>query len=636
MSIKIKTVVFIFLWSMLFFLQINIAQAEPEEIKGYREYSVTLLLAKPSTNGGKLSEDLLNLVKPIYVDNQASCQNTVLTPNKLNVRRFDTGKSDNITKLSHDEIEKSYYSSTAHSIAHSLGQNIDSEGFLSEADTMLNKTDKSILSDTANTTISVETEWKNFLNELSQNNKKLFIAPDITEPTLPNTITPIKTASIDEYKQQLTELLCQSSNSSNTEIYVLADTITVKQAEIAKTEETKPVVEVKKPEILAQPEPQRPTQPAIPTNQDLYAVIEIGSSGIKPAVLQMLYDQNNGQYLVKTQKGIKDKDYDLVTFDPNNRGAFHPESVKPIADDLKGYVNEFQVKYAVPKEHIYIVGSSGVAMTSHRDELQRAIQDATGISMEFLSAEQEGRLVFEGTLKQIPEEREQRDRREKEVVVIDIGSGNTKGGYLDTSSGQIRTFEIKYGTKTFSKKVNEERGNMSFTEKADELKKRVLRPAIRSEAERVSGLKNKQRVYLIGGIPWATSTLLSLDSPKYENRSLTDDQAIYTVMNFDGLTDVDRLYNRVTGDNAVEKVCKNNTDVNNFTDAEEKQKRIETIKKICDGVFNMDQLTGGLEIMKALAMELNFEDKKVFFIQGVLHSWPVGYLKEKIERENRH
>lgn len=88
---------------------------------------------------------------------------------------------------------------------------------------------------------------------------------------------------------------------------------------------------------------------------------------------------------------------------------------------------------------------------------------------------------------------------------------------------------------------------MSFADKAKELREHKLIPAIKSEASRVPGLKNKNRVYLIGGISWAVSTLLSLDSPKYARRSLTGDQAIYTVMNFKSPSDVDQLYNRVTG-----------------------------------------------------------------------------------------
>jgi hypothetical protein len=631
MSVKIKKVVFAIIWSILFFLQISIAQAEPEAIKGYREFSVTLLLAKPSANEGKLSDELLNLVKPIYVGNKESCQNMVLTPSKLNVRRFDTGKNDNIIKLPHDEVEKSYYSSTGNSIAHSLGQNIDSEGFLSEAETMLKKVDKSVLSDTADSTISVETEWKNFLNELGQNNKKLFIAPDIKDPALPNTITSVKASSTDDYKQKLTELLCQFSNSSNMEIYVLADAITVKSSEpSSKTDNNTSSISV------------QPTQPTPSTNQDLFAIIEIGGSGIKPAILQMIYSREDDQYLVKEKSGIagkkiEDKKYDVIALDADNRGAFHPDSIPRIAEDLKEYISKFQVDYAVPKEHIYIVGSSGVAEATHREELQQAVQNATGITMDFVTAEQEGRLVFEGTIKQIPKEKGQQDRREKQAVVIDIGSSNTKGGYFDSSTGRVDTFEIKYGTKTFSQKVDAERGNnMPFADKAKELRENVLRPAIRSEAIRVSGLKNQKRVYLIGGISWATSTLLSLDAPKYASRSTTGDQEIYTVMIFTGLTDVNRLYNRVINPNAVEQVCNDNDDVKSITDPEKKQKRLKEISNICNGIFNMDQLTGGLEILNAFALELNFNQKNVFFIQNVLNAWSVGYLKEKIERETAH
>jgi len=382
--------------------------------------------------------------------------------------------------------------------------------------------------------------------------------------------------------------------------------------------------------------PAPPTPSVIPSasNQDLFGVIEIGASGIKPAVLQMVYSAEEDQYTVTEKGKQKEKKYDVVTLDANNRAAFHPDSKELIANDLKGYVDEFQLNYAVPKEHIYIVGSSSVAQVEHKDELKQAVKESTGIDMDFVTAEQEGRHVFNGTLKLIPKERGQHDRREKEAVVIDIGSGNTKGGYYDTSTKQVATFEIKYGTKTFSKQVDKERGDKSFADMAKNLSSRELIPAIKSEASRVPGLENKDRVYLIGGISWATSTLLSLDSPYYTKRSQTGDQAIYTAMNFKGISDVDRLYNRVIGDKAIEQVCKNNADANNFTDASKKEKRIKNINDICSGIFSMDQLTGGLQILKALAQELKFDKKHVFFIQNTLYAWPLGYVREKIEQSN--
>lgn len=389
---------------------------------------------------------------------------------------------------------------------------------------------------------------------------------------------------------------------------------------------------VSNPDLIAGNTPPTSILPKPVANKDLYAIIEIGASGIKPAVLQLIYIEEGDQTIVEEKKikKIESKKYDVVKLDANNRAAFHPDSINYIAGDLKNYINEFLNNYGIPGENIFIVGSSSVAQVEHKDKLQQAIQDSTGIKMDFVTAEQESKYVFNGVLKLIPKERGQQDKRKREVVVIDIGSGNTKGGYYDTSMDRIATFEVKYGTKTFAKKIDDQKKDKSFSDKAKNLRENELRPLIRSEANRIPGLLNKQRVYLIGGIPWATSTLLSLDSPHYGKRSATGDQAIYTVMNFKKPSDVDLLYNRVTGSRAIEQVCEDNASANLFTDILKKEERLKEANKICDSVFNMHQLTAGLEILKALALELRFNEKHVFFIQNALHAWPIGYITEKI------
>ena len=376
--------------------------------------------------------------------------------------------------------------------------------------------------------------------------------------------------------------------------------------------------------------------PPSPANQDMFGIIEIGASGIKPAVLQMVEVPDEDRYNVEERNidAVKNK-YEIITMGPDDRSAFHPDAIKYVAEDVKNYVDKFQTSYAVPIEHIYIVGSSSVAKVEHKEELKQAIHDKTRLAMDFVTAEQESKHVFNGVLKLIPKKRNQRDKREQEVVVIDIGSGNIKGGYYDSGANQIVTFELPFlGTKTFSKKVDQERRDAGFKETAQDLRTQIVQPAIRNEANRVPGLKNKPRVYLVGGIVWATSSLLSLDAPEYAKRSATGDQEVYTVMNFDGFSDVDRLYNRLVGNNAAEQVFTNNRSYETMPD-DKKEKRRRDIERIRDGVFTVNQLIGGLELLKALSLELEFNKRHVFFIQNTLYAWPLGYVREKIERQNQ-
>ena len=624
----IKKFGFILFFMTLFLSQICFAKDKERKIDGdnVKEFTLSFILANPSDNADKLSNRLLELSRPLYVENQDNCNKSVLLFKTLNIQRLDTGKKETV-ELGYKKVEESYYTQhEADKWASRMGKSFVFEKFAPEMSALLEKITNPVLADVTNANVSVELEWNNFLKQFqSTENKKLFISPNIIASNPPK--EAITLSSTDDYKKKLTELLCKSSESSNMEIYVVADSVT-------STPIPANPVDNNNHGIIPQPESQKTIQPAISTNQDLYAVIEIGSSSIKPVVLHINDDQDNDQYLITDQKGIDDKKYDMIKMlEPDDVNPFHPDSITNVANDVKQYVDTFQTTYHVPTEHIYIVGSSGVAETSHSAELKQAIQDVTHITMEFITVAQEGTLVFNGTLKLIPKERNQQEKRITQVVVIDVGSGNTKGGYYDTNTRRVIPFGLKYGTKTFASTVDKERGNISFADKAIDLRDKNIRPAIRSEAERVSGLINQQRIYLIGGITWATSTLLSLDAPRYERRSQTGDQAIYTVMN---LADINEVYRKVISSNSIEQICQNNEGVNFIQDPEKKQKRLQEIEGICSGKFSMNQLIAGLEILKALALELDFEHKNVFFIQNTLYAWPVGYLKEKIEQDTRH
>ncbi|MEY3785930.1 MAG: hypothetical protein RLZ75_135 [Pseudomonadota bacterium] len=232
----IKKVLFVFIWIVLVFPQIGFTQ----KIDNHREFSMTFILANPSKNTDKLPDNLLELAKPIYVKEKDTCDESVLLINKLSIKRLDTRKKEEaISEFGYKKVADSYYGQhEADKWAAKMGKDITFEKFEPEMSTMLGKLTSPILADIATANISTESEWKNFLNDFKQSdNKKLFIAPDVSEPNFPSTVTPIKTATVDEYKQKLTDLLCKSSEASTMEFYVLADSITVKQPDKVQEQE---------------------------------------------------------------------------------------------------------------------------------------------------------------------------------------------------------------------------------------------------------------------------------------------------------------------------------------------------------------------------------------------------------------
>src|SRR5262249_5255806 len=91
------------------------------------------------------------------------------------------------------------------------------------------------------------------------------------------------------------------------------------------------------------------------------------------------------------------------------------------------------------------------------------------------------------------------------AVLIDIGSGNTKGGYRE-SGGRVATWDIPYGTKTFHAAAGKQTGN-TFADKVPAARTALVTPALKEKAELRPGMVNRERVYLSGGAVWVSTNL---------------------------------------------------------------------------------------------------------------------------------
>lgn len=148
-----------------------------------------------------------------------------------------------------------------------------------------------------------------------------------------------------------------------------------------------------------------------------YAGIEIGSKGIKISVI----DVNN----------IKKGDYDILGYWTENVGIAKGIAIDgnlAVEDmDRAGIValdnlQRIKNKYGVPDENIYVVASSGVALANNKQALIDKIKTTTTKDLDFITAEAEGKMLLKGS---IPSTDYQ------DAIVLDIGGGNTKGGYVD-------------------------------------------------------------------------------------------------------------------------------------------------------------------------------------------------------------
>src|SRR5262245_16370203 len=184
-----------------------------------------------------------------------------------------------------------------------------------------------------------------------------------------------------------------------------------------------------------------------PARADLRGGIEIGAKGVKAAVLDVSAGADGYEVDVKATRTINT----TLVSNLGKTGRFDADAFKETVQAVKKLHDLMRSEHKVPAGKIHIVGSSGLfsalgdkddLIKRNRDELTEAIKKATGVKMDFVDARQEAELSILGV---VP------PKLAREAYLIDVGSGNTKGG--SHSDGKFVTFWVPYGTVTFSDSV---------------------------------------------------------------------------------------------------------------------------------------------------------------------------------------
>lgn len=344
----------------------------------------------------------------------------------------------------------------------------------------------------------------------------------------------------------------------------------------------------------------------------LFGGIEVGSKGVKAIVVER--KKINGEYDFKIHF---ESSKNTKVIDAKGKGvtdsgvAIIEDTAKATAD----YFNEIKSRNVKP-EHIFIVGSSGIA--ENLDEAQKVvlvsrIAQFTGRTMEFINVEQEVMFSINGLVSpsSLPTS-----------LLVDVGSGNTKYGY-HTVEGEEEEGDtdnlvyggIKFGTGSFAKevaKLTANGGDFSTVAKSNAMER--IRPQLEDEISRKPGLQNRNKVYLSGGIVWAMTTLLhpgEVTQP-YSTLSPGDINAFHELVrkNFNNPT---RLFEiDLSGIQA---------------EADRKAAEVE-IKRVANA-FNIQEMTAGSEILKAVADSFKFEGKKIVVIRSSHVAWIYDYVTVK-------
>jgi hypothetical protein len=239
-------------------------------------------------------------------------------------------------------------------------------------------------------------------------------------------------------------------------------------------------------------------------NSSVYAGIDIGSKGVKMSVLEVGKNaQKTGTFNILQETSVNT---DFI--------SFSQPTFQATLDGMENLYNKAVREYNIPASQIYTVISSGVKTQAEKDNknswvkelidsFKLRIQDPSR-QVEVIDVLQEARLSHLGI---VP------DTRRYNTFLIDIGSGNTKGGYFPNGNTRdLKLFQVSWGTKSIAnateKRCEEDKSIVNFNRQLY----RVLAGEPNSEiiyAVNVSGAYNmSDNIAVSGGIAWSVATLM--------------------------------------------------------------------------------------------------------------------------------
>jgi len=357
-------------------------------------------------------------------------------------------------------------------------------------------------------------------------------------------------------------------------------------------------------------------KPATPDPEELHGGIEIGSKGVKGIAVRVAGADEGYEVKILYAEIVN------TTLMQTKDNRFTPEAIRDTAAATSRFYQRMQQDYRLPPENIHLVVSSGVNADNPQD-LIAEIRKRTNQTLTFLDIDSEVQLTIAGAVpKRYRANGRWYDNRNISVL-IDIGSGNTKGGYqqlrqvaFGRAENDYVTWGITKGTVTYTNEIFKTTGETSdyptFAKRAQALSNDLLRIPLRNEASRKPGLINRKKVYLSGGIVWAMTTLL-----------YPEDRRSFTPLTVE---DTNRFYNRaITNPEGLFE-----PDLSRITNAalrQEAEREVESVRN----TFTPKNLIAGAEILRAVATEMNLTGKRLLFARFGHLAWILSYVRLQAE-----
>lgn len=341
-----------------------------------------------------------------------------------------------------------------------------------------------------------------------------------------------------------------------------------------------------------------------------YAGIEIGSKGVKMSILETAKtNKKTGNYKVIKDTSVNT---DFISF---TEASFN--------NTLKGLYGLYAVAhqdYAIPGEKIFTVFSSGVKVVAEResktswitnlaDSFRKMVNEPKR-EMPAVDVTEEARLSHLGI---VPAS------RRYNTFLIDIGSGNTKGGYFPNGNTKdLKLFQLSWGTRSVNNEVEKRLEDDKTLQNYFKQLFRVLAGNANDEiiyAVNASGAYNmSDNIAFSGGVAWAVANLILPEMAESPVVPVTYDD----VLKFS-----EKLYNNYDALNP-------DVIVKNITEPSVDKNAVANEIKRVNKVFDQRSLLAGTGLLLKIMRQFEgiYEKKQFFLVKNGQVGWISAYVDQ--------
>jgi hypothetical protein len=350
------------------------------------------------------------------------------------------------------------------------------------------------------------------------------------------------------------------------------------------------------------------------SNAVIYTGIEVGSKGIKMSVIELGKNaKSSGAFNIIKDTSVNT---DFISFSPSSFSS----TLHSFCDLYSTAINEYQV----PSNRIFTVVSSGVKIQAEKDGKTSWINNLVDSfrlkinepnrQVEVVDVWKEARLSHLGI---IPES------RRYNTFLIDIGSGNTKGGYFPFDNLEtFKLFQLTWGTKSVAnateKRCQGDNNLDNFNRQLTHVTATVENNEIVYAVNSSGAFSLSENIAISGGIAWAAATLMHPELL---------DKGIIPVTYEEMIKFSEKLYDNYDQGLSPEFLS------GNINIMAEKQKVIKEVSRV-EKVFDQKSLMAGtgllLKIMRQFVSA--YETKQFYLVKNGQVGWISAYVDQTVSQ----